>query len=115
MHILNVGTRTSNWWLANGPGCSPTYNFSAIDPISFKPQIVRVEKCLLDYQYVEVAHSSMQMLLSVNFRDNYDNLLIYFLIFRRKRHIHAESAIISEQIFERRGKNFSAVKKIGFQ
>ncbi|GAV02799.1 hypothetical protein RvY_13321 [Ramazzottius varieornatus] len=65
MHVLNLGTRTSNWWLANGPGCMPTYNFSAIDPISFKPQIVRVEQCLLDYQYVEVAHSSIQILLSI--------------------------------------------------
>lgn len=71
MHILNLGTRTPNWWHANGPGCVVTYNFSDIDPVTFKAQIVRVDNCFLEYQYVEAIHSSLQIILSV--RDMVEN------------------------------------------
>ncbi|OQV19067.1 putative Sodium/potassium-transporting ATPase subunit beta-1-interacting protein [Hypsibius exemplaris] len=65
MQILNLGTRTSSWWMTNGPGCVPTYNFSVVDPVTFKPQMLHVENCLLEYQYIEVVHSGLQALLSI--------------------------------------------------
>ena len=65
MQILNLGTGTLNWWMVNGPGCSVTYDFSVIDPITFRAKIIRIDNCLLGYQFVEAIHSTIQIVLSV--------------------------------------------------
>ncbi|XP_055346952.1 sodium/potassium-transporting ATPase subunit beta-1-interacting protein 3-like [Paramacrobiotus metropolitanus] len=65
MSVLNLGTMTTNWWHVNGPGCAAQYNYSDIDSITFRAKIIRVDSCLLEYQFVEVIQSVFQLALSI--------------------------------------------------
>lgn len=54
------------WWMENGPGCRVT---PVTPPPSWAPddhRYISIAGCLLEYQYVEVAHSSLQIILAVS-------------------------------------------------
>ncbi|KAJ3607133.1 hypothetical protein NHX12_026647 [Muraenolepis orangiensis] len=54
-----------SWWMENGPGCKVT---PVAPPPSWAPEdhrYISIAGCLLDYQLVEVAHSSLQILLAL--------------------------------------------------
>ncbi|KAG1963474.1 sodium/potassium-transporting ATPase subunit beta-1-interacting protein [Pimephales promelas] len=53
------------WWMENGPGCRVT---PVTPPPSWAPEdhrYISIAGCLLEYQYVEVAHSSLQIILAL--------------------------------------------------
>ncbi|KAL5288727.1 NKAIN4 family protein [Megaselia abdita] len=63
--LLDFGTGSYSWFLANGPGCKPSLptNLTNEDPSSlYRPN---VENCILDYQLVEIIHSGVQCILAV--------------------------------------------------
>eukprot|EP00063_Salmo_salar_P025023 XP_013999858.1 PREDICTED: sodium/potassium-transporting ATPase subunit beta-1-interacting protein 2-like isoform X2 [Salmo salar] len=54
-----------SWWMENGPGCRVTL---VTPPPSWAPEdhrYISIAGCLVEYQYVEVAHSSLQILLAL--------------------------------------------------
>uniref|UniRef100_A0A8C1GG64 Sodium/potassium-transporting ATPase subunit beta-1-interacting protein n=1 Tax=Cyprinus carpio TaxID=7962 RepID=A0A8C1GG64_CYPCA len=61
---FNISMHRS-WWMENGPGCRVT---PVTPPPSWAPEdhrYISITSCLLEYQYVEVAHSSLQIILAV--------------------------------------------------
>ena len=55
-----------SWWMENGPGCRVT---PITPPPSWAPEdhrYISIAGCLMDYQFIEVAHSSLQILLAVS-------------------------------------------------
>lgn len=55
-----------SWWMENGPGCRVT---PISPPPSWAPEdhrYISISGCLLDFQFIEVAHSSLQILLAVS-------------------------------------------------
>ncbi|XP_067867650.1 sodium/potassium-transporting ATPase subunit beta-1-interacting protein 1 isoform X3 [Heterodontus francisci] len=53
-----------SWWMENGPGCVVT----PVTPADQAPEdhhVITVTGCLLDYQYIEVTSSSLQILLAL--------------------------------------------------
>ena len=84
--ILTFGTYGVSWWRENGWGCKPEYNFTSNDAASDsyyetnfdqswveEPQNIRfrppepseVKGCLIEYQFVEVIHAGVQLVLVV--------------------------------------------------
>ena len=62
---FNISMHRS-WWMENGPGCRVT---PVTPPPSWAPEdhrYISIAGCLLEYQYMEVAHSSLQILLAVS-------------------------------------------------
>ncbi|XP_014238651.1 sodium/potassium-transporting ATPase subunit beta-1-interacting protein isoform X2 [Trichogramma pretiosum] len=59
--LLNFGTNSFSWWYVNGPGCKAHYNNTL--PEVDRPDVVT--DCVLNYEIVEVIHSSIQCLLAV--------------------------------------------------
>lgn len=62
---FNISMHRS-WWMENGPGCRVT---PVTPPPSWAPEdhrYISISGCLLEYQYVEVAHSSLQIILAVS-------------------------------------------------
>ncbi|KAI3364396.1 hypothetical protein L3Q82_011196 [Scortum barcoo] len=56
-----------SWWMENGPGCRVT---PITPPPSWAPEdhrYISISGCLMDFQFIEVAHSSLQILLAVEF------------------------------------------------
>ncbi|XP_038651682.1 sodium/potassium-transporting ATPase subunit beta-1-interacting protein 1-like isoform X2 [Scyliorhinus canicula] len=53
-----------SWWMQNGPGCVATQVTSA-DQAPEDHHVITVTGCLLDYQYIEVTSSSLQILLAL--------------------------------------------------
>ncbi|ETE65039.1 Sodium/potassium-transporting ATPase subunit beta-1-interacting protein 1 [Ophiophagus hannah] len=56
-----------SWWMENGPGClvTPVINSNlALED----HHVITVTGCLLDYQYIEVVSSAMQIFLAVSKR-----------------------------------------------
>ncbi|XP_060703471.1 sodium/potassium-transporting ATPase subunit beta-1-interacting protein 1 isoform X1 [Hemiscyllium ocellatum] len=53
-----------SWWMQNGPGCVATQVTSA-DQAPEDHHVITVSGCLLDYQYIEVTSSSLQILLAL--------------------------------------------------
>ena len=72
--ILTFGTEGFSYWLEHGYGCKPVY-FQAnettpedsfwgeVPPLVIRPSVVN--DCLIDYQYVEVIHAGIQLVLVV--------------------------------------------------
>uniref|UniRef100_A0A8C2GWF7 Sodium/potassium-transporting ATPase subunit beta-1-interacting protein n=1 Tax=Cyprinus carpio TaxID=7962 RepID=A0A8C2GWF7_CYPCA len=61
---FNISMHRS-WWMENGPGCRVT---PVTPPPSWAPEdhrYISITSCLLEYQYVEVAHSSLQIILAL--------------------------------------------------
>lgn len=54
-----------SWWMENGPGCLVT----PVPDSPLAPQdhhVITVSGCLLDYQYIEVVSSALQVFLAVS-------------------------------------------------
>lgn len=62
--ILNMGTGSRSWWEVNGIGCNAKYNASSYNEYGVQTPIA-VDHCLLNYQYVEVIHAGIQILLAI--------------------------------------------------
>ncbi|XP_035380215.1 sodium/potassium-transporting ATPase subunit beta-1-interacting protein 2 isoform X3 [Electrophorus electricus] len=61
---FNISMHRS-WWMENGPGCKVT---PVTPPPSWAPEdhrYISIAGCALEYQYVEVAHSSVQIVLAL--------------------------------------------------
>ncbi|KAI4539455.1 hypothetical protein MG293_010847 [Ovis ammon polii] len=54
-----------SWWMENGPGCTVTSVTPAPDWAPEDHRYITVSGCFLEYQYIEVAHSSLQIVLAV--------------------------------------------------
>lgn len=57
-----------SWWMENGPGCLVT----PVPDSPLAPQdhhVITVSGCLLDYQYIEVVSSALQVFLAVSASD----------------------------------------------
>lgn len=62
---FNISMHRS-WWMENGPGCRVT---PVTPPPSWAPEdhrYISIAGCVLEYQFVEVAHSSLQIILAVS-------------------------------------------------
>ncbi|KAK2725566.1 hypothetical protein QYM36_000159 [Artemia franciscana] len=74
--LLSFGTGIISWWEANGPGCKPVFNLGDqtqfFDPRK-PPRPERVDGCYLDFWLVEIAHSAIQITLSVIPRESSPN------------------------------------------
>uniref|UniRef100_A0A8C3D9K8 Sodium/potassium-transporting ATPase subunit beta-1-interacting protein n=2 Tax=Corvus TaxID=30420 RepID=A0A8C3D9K8_CORMO len=62
---FNISMHRS-WWMENGPGCTVTSVTPAPDWAPEDHRYITVSGCLLEYQYIEVAHSSLQIFLAVS-------------------------------------------------
>ncbi|XP_037376243.2 sodium/potassium-transporting ATPase subunit beta-1-interacting protein 2 isoform X4 [Talpa occidentalis] len=60
---FNISMHRS-WWMENGPGCKVTSVTPAPDWAPEDHRYITVSGCFLEYQYVEVAHSSLQIVLA---------------------------------------------------
>ncbi|TKC50289.1 hypothetical protein EI555_003838 [Monodon monoceros] len=56
-----------SWWMENGPGCTVTSVTPAPDWAPEDHRYITVSGCFLEYQYIEVAHSSLQIVLAKAF------------------------------------------------
>ncbi|KAH0619242.1 hypothetical protein JD844_019109 [Phrynosoma platyrhinos] len=58
-------SRHQSWWSENGPGCvrkeTPMMGLKGLDSHSY----VSVIGCALEYRYIEVMHSALQILVAV--------------------------------------------------
>ncbi|CAD7691694.1 unnamed protein product [Nyctereutes procyonoides] len=61
---FNISMHRS-WWMENGPGCMVTSVTPAPDWAPEDHRYITVSGCFLEYQYIEVAHSSLQIVLAV--------------------------------------------------
>ncbi|NXF69867.1 NKAI2 protein, partial [Ciccaba nigrolineata] len=61
---FNISMHRS-WWMENGPGCTVTSVTPAPDWAPEDHRYITVSGCLLEYQYIEVAHSSLQIFLAL--------------------------------------------------
>ncbi|ELW69830.1 Sodium/potassium-transporting ATPase subunit beta-1-interacting protein 2 [Tupaia chinensis] len=55
-----------SWWMENGPGCTVTSVTPAPDWAPEDHRYITVSGCFLEYQYIEVAHSALQMVLAIS-------------------------------------------------
>ncbi|VCW66206.1 unnamed protein product [Gulo gulo] len=55
-----------SWWMENGPGCTVTSVTPAPDWAPEDHRYITVSGCFLEYQYIEVAHSSLQIVLALS-------------------------------------------------
>ncbi|XP_074902975.1 sodium/potassium-transporting ATPase subunit beta-1-interacting protein 2 isoform X2 [Buteo buteo] len=62
---FNISMHRS-WWMENGPGCTVTSVTPAPDWAPEDHRYITVSGCFLEYQYIEVAHSSLQIFLAVS-------------------------------------------------
>ncbi|XP_049756181.1 sodium/potassium-transporting ATPase subunit beta-1-interacting protein 2 isoform X1 [Elephas maximus indicus] len=61
---FNISMHRS-WWMENGPGCTVTSVTPAPDWAPEDHRYITVSGCFLEYQYIEVAHSSLQIVLAL--------------------------------------------------
>ncbi|KAB0355736.1 hypothetical protein FD755_021677, partial [Muntiacus reevesi] len=72
---FNISMHRS-WWMENGPGCMVTSVTPAPDWAPEDHRYITVSGCFLEYQYIEVAHSSLQIVLAVSV-DSQPLLLVF--------------------------------------
>ncbi|NXN97527.1 NKAI2 protein, partial [Rhinopomastus cyanomelas] len=61
---FNISMHRS-WWMENGPGCTVTSVTPAPDWAPEDHRYITVSGCFIEYQYIEVAHSSLQIFLAL--------------------------------------------------
>ena len=66
LYILNFHTGSESWWREHGFNCTVTYNITVMPDGGTQSEVLLVEGCLLDYQYVEVIHAGIQCLFCVS-------------------------------------------------
>uniref|UniRef100_A0A146ZSU3 Sodium/potassium-transporting ATPase subunit beta-1-interacting protein n=1 Tax=Fundulus heteroclitus TaxID=8078 RepID=A0A146ZSU3_FUNHE len=65
-HILSLGVSShSSWWKNHGPGCQSQSLPSDSWQDHQNPKLTTVLSCWLQYQYIEVLHCTMQLLVSL--------------------------------------------------
>lgn len=68
--ILSLGVSSHrSWWKDNGPGCDSEGLPTAGWQNQQNPQLTNVLSCWLEYQYIEILHCIVQLLLSVSLCD----------------------------------------------
>lgn len=77
-----------SWWMENGPGCVVTSVTPAPEWAPEDHRYITISECLLEYQYIEVAHSSLQIFFAVSkpilCLKTYCSLYCYYLRIREK-------------------------------
>ncbi|XP_068087555.1 sodium/potassium-transporting ATPase subunit beta-1-interacting protein 2 isoform X3 [Hyperolius riggenbachi] len=61
---FNISMHRS-WWMENGPGCMVTSVTPAPDWAPEDHRYITISECFLEYQYIEVAHSSLQIFFAL--------------------------------------------------
>uniref|UniRef100_A0A803JH38 Sodium/potassium-transporting ATPase subunit beta-1-interacting protein n=1 Tax=Xenopus tropicalis TaxID=8364 RepID=A0A803JH38_XENTR len=61
---FNISMHRS-WWMENGPGCMVTAVTPAPDWAPEDHRYISISDCFLEYQYIEVAHSSLQIFFAL--------------------------------------------------
>ncbi|XP_032071218.1 sodium/potassium-transporting ATPase subunit beta-1-interacting protein 2 [Thamnophis elegans] len=61
---FNISMHRS-WWMENGPGCTVTSVTPAPDWAPEDHRYITVSGCVLEYQYIEVAHSALQIFFAL--------------------------------------------------
>lgn len=69
-----------SWWMENGPGCTVTSVTPAPDWAPEDHRYITVSGCFLEYQYIEVAHSSLQIVLAVSFDSQPLHLVLLLIV-----------------------------------
>ncbi|KAM4610428.1 sodium/potassium-transporting ATPase subunit beta-1-interacting protein 3 [Polymixia lowei] len=65
-NILSLGVSShSSWWKDNGPGCESRGLPSTGWQSQENPEFITVLSCWLEYQYIEVLHCTVQLLISL--------------------------------------------------
>lgn len=65
--ILSLGVSSHrSWWKDNGPGCESHGLPAAGWQEPQNPELTTVVSCWLEYQYIEILHSIVQLLVSVS-------------------------------------------------
>uniref|UniRef100_A0A7N8WNR3 Sodium/potassium-transporting ATPase subunit beta-1-interacting protein n=1 Tax=Mastacembelus armatus TaxID=205130 RepID=A0A7N8WNR3_9TELE len=65
--ILSLGVSSHrSWWKDNGPGCEHDDLPYAAWQNQQNPELTTVMHCWLEYQYIEILHSIVQLLISVS-------------------------------------------------
>lgn len=65
--ILSFGVSSHHsWWKENGPGCESERLPSAGWKNQQNPELTTVLSCWLEYQYIEILHCIIQLLVSVS-------------------------------------------------
>ena len=69
--VLSFGTGSYSWWYTNNIGCNPNWNISSDTFQGSLPRVYKpvkpssVSGCLLNYEYVEVIHAGIQVILAI--------------------------------------------------
>ncbi|XP_041043328.1 sodium/potassium-transporting ATPase subunit beta-1-interacting protein 2 [Carcharodon carcharias] len=61
---FNISMHRS-WWMENGPGCAVATITDTPEWVPKDHRYIYIGGCLLEYQYIEVAHSSLQVILAL--------------------------------------------------
>lgn len=65
--VLSLGISSHHsWWKDNGPGCDSESLPSAWWKNQHNPELTTVLSCWLEYQYIEILHCIVQLLISVS-------------------------------------------------
>ncbi|XP_019906933.1 sodium/potassium-transporting ATPase subunit beta-1-interacting protein 3 isoform X1 [Esox lucius] len=74
--LLSLGVSSHrSWWKDNGPGCDdrdfPTNRWQSLE----SPELISARGCWLEYQYIEVLHCTVQLIISgMNKLSDHDDL-----------------------------------------
>jgi hypothetical protein len=104
--VLSLGTNSFSWWLANGYGCRPVYYHNISNELiidSMERNIYhplrpgQVTGCLLDYQFVEIIHAGVQLVLALVGMSS-SIYLIYLFVTDEKRSQTPQKALYSMEV-----------------
>ncbi|XP_036068724.1 sodium/potassium-transporting ATPase subunit beta-1-interacting protein 3 isoform X1 [Oryzias melastigma] len=64
--VLSLGLSSHHsWWKENGPGCRSENLPSPAWQNQQNPELTTVQSCWLEYQYIEILHCALQLLISL--------------------------------------------------
>lgn len=83
-----------SWWMEHGPGClvTPVLD-SRMAPDDH--HVITVSGCLLDYQYIEVLSSAVQILLAVRIQHTHTRTIKHCLLYVTQHIIMSISVLTS--------------------
>lgn len=74
---MSLGADSVSWWESNGPGCKVFFypNHTGIEEDAVKPlRPDLITGCVVDYQKIETAQATLQILLAVSYHGLYNIL-----------------------------------------
>lgn len=80
---MSLGADSVSWWESNGPGCKVFFypNHTGIEEDAVKPlRPDLITGCVVDYQKIETAQATLQILLAVSYRYLYNILKLYCIV-----------------------------------